>query len=156
LGLERAEGTTAAAGGELQTARREVDRMAALVDSLVVLARDSAREPAGEAGNLCDLVRETGGSVFPGGRGGGVGAPDEAMVRGDESLLRIAITNLLDNARKFRPASAAGPVRIEVRRAGTGLQLSVESPGARVAAADAPRIFERFFRGAEARAAAEG
>jgi len=152
------ERAAAAAGPEtareLEAQRREIDRMVRLVDSLLVLARDVSRGAGGETVNLADVVRECAQSVFPGASGAEISAPDEALVRGDEELLRIAVENVLDNAKKFKqPGSRA---RVSAEEAGGWVRVSVTSPGARVAAGERDRLFERFYRGAEARAAHEG
>jgi two-component system sensor histidine kinase MprB len=55
------------------------------------------------------------------------------------------VNNLLDNAAKHSPAGA--PVEVRVR---TG-ELTVRDHGAGVPAADAPHVFDRFYRGANAR-----
>lgn len=152
------ERAAAAAGPEatqeLDAQRREIDRMVRLVDSLLVLARDVSRGAGGETVNLADVVRECAQYVFPGASGAEISAPDEALVRGDEELLRIAVENLLDNAKKFKqPGSRA---RVSTEETGGWVRVSVTSPGARVAAGERDRLFERFYRSAEARAAHEG
>jgi signal transduction histidine kinase len=65
----------------------------------------------------------------------------------------MALANLLDNALKFTPAG--GQVRVSGERAaGSGeraagsVQIVVEDTGIGVLPADAPRIFDRFYRGA--------
>ncbi|HEX3511364.1 MAG TPA: HAMP domain-containing sensor histidine kinase [Solirubrobacteraceae bacterium] len=56
-----------------------------------------------------------------------------------------AVANLLDNAVKHSPA--ASPVRIDL----IGRELTVRDHGAGIAAQDLPYVFDRFYRGAEAR-----
>jgi two-component system sensor histidine kinase SenX3 len=76
------------------------------------------------------------------------------MVRGDEDLLSTALTNLLDNARKF--ALHGAPVTADLCLAAGCIRFRVTSPGARVRAEERELVFERFYRGAEARATANG
>ena len=142
------------AARELDEQRREIDRMVRLVDSLLVLARDVSRGAGGETVNLADVVRECARQTFPGASGAEISAPDEALVRGDEELLRIAVENLLDNAKKFKQPGC--PARVTVEVAADWVRVSVTSPGARVAAEERDHLFERFYRGAQARAAHEG
>jgi signal transduction histidine kinase len=142
------------APGELAEARREVDRMARLVDSLLVLARDVSAGVSNEVVNVSDVARQAVARVLPQAGAAAVSAPDEAMARGDEELLSIAIENLLDNARKFRASGEA--VRVEVASAGDRVRVFVGSPGARISADLRERAFERFYRGAEARTGADG
>ena len=128
---------------------REIDRMVHLIDSLLVMARDSESGlPLGEAVNLADLVRDVAARTLGG--GADVHLPDEAMVRGDEGLLGIAVENLLDNARKFTPAG--GTARINFDLADSVVRFSVVSPGARISAMERESLFERFYRSPEARA----
>jgi signal transduction histidine kinase len=66
-------------------------------------------------------------------------------LRGDEDLVREAVSNLVDNAIKFTPAG--GAVRIEARMADRRPFLRVSDTGPGVPAHERARIFERFFRG---------
>ncbi len=152
---ERAEAAAGAeAVPELHEQRREIDRMVRLVDSLLVLTRDPSRGADGETVNLADVLRDCASHVFPEPSEAEISAPDEALVHGDEELLRISAMNLLDNARKFkRPGSRA---RIDLEESAGLVRVGITSPGARVSAAERDRVFERFYRSTEARAAQEG
>ena len=152
----RAERAAAGASGdcrrELEALTSEIDRLSRLADALLVLARDeSAGLGADETVNLADLVRSSAGG---GDRAVDVWAPDEALVRGDEDLLRLAVENLLENARKYAPAGLTPAARI--RANGPDVTLSVETPGVTLDAAERARVFDRFYRGAAAREAAPG
>jgi signal transduction histidine kinase len=68
---------------------------------------------------------------------------DWVSVHGDEKMLRHAIRNLLDNARKHAPAQ---PAEISVQRRPGGARISVCDRGPGVPATDAERIFEPFVR----------
>ncbi len=133
----------------------EIDRMARLVDSLLVLARDvSAGIPHPEVVNLADVVRSLAERTLPAGGSDLARLPEEALVRGDEALLGIAVENLLENAAKFSTESQA--VTVSLADSGGRVRLVVTSPGARVAVHDKERVFERFYRGPEARPAPKG
>jgi signal transduction histidine kinase len=67
-----------------------------------------------------------------------------STVRGDRALLEIALQNLIQNALKYSPAEQ--PVRVVLRQAGDAVQVDVIDRGPGVAAADADRIFEKYFR----------
>jgi signal transduction histidine kinase len=73
-----------------------------------------------------------------GARVGAVVTGEAATVPGDERLIRRALRNLLDNARKY----GAPPIRVEVRPDG----FAVEDAGAGVPEPLRERIFEPFFR----------
>ena len=66
-------------------------------------------------------------------------------VRGDQDLMREAVSNLVDNAIKFTPAG--GRVRIEARMAGDRPFLRVSDTGPGVPRQERERIFDRFYRG---------
>ena len=68
------------------------------------------------------------------------------MVRADRARLDRAVTNLLDNARKWSPAG--GTVHVTVADG----ELIVRDEGPGIDAADRPYVFDRFYRSAEARA----
>jgi two-component system sensor histidine kinase MprB len=74
---------------------------------------------------------------------------EPCLVRAAPARLDRAIANLLDNACKWSPpAPAGGPVEVRVR-AGA---LEVRDHGPGIAAADLPRVFDRFYRSRGARA----
>ena len=132
----------------------EVDRLVRVVESLLVLARDtSAGIPRGEAVNLADVARRVTARVLDGSTGE-CRFPDEAVVRGDEDLIEIAVQNLLDNARKF--AAGPEPVRAVLTDEGGRVRLEVTTPGAHIPAAQSERLFDRFYRAPEVRAQGNG
>ncbi len=75
------------------------------------------------------------------------GEPAEAMA--DPELLRLALSQLLDNAVKYSLPDSEIKVEIEAR--GEMVHARVSNSGSSIAAAEQQRIFERFYRGAEAR-----
>jgi signal transduction histidine kinase len=64
-------------------------------------------------------------------------------------LLRVAISNLLDNARKHTPVGT--DIRLEVRRAKNQLSISVTDLGPGIDQEDLPYIFDAYFRGRNTR-----
>ena len=81
-------------------------------------------------------------------------APPDLVIYGDEELLHRMFLNLVDNAVKFTPAGG----RVEVRAESTanGFVIRVNDTGPGISSADAPRIFDRFFRGDRLRSRATG
>jgi two-component system sensor histidine kinase KdpD len=70
-------------------------------------------------------------------------------VSGDSELLRLAISQLLDNASKY--SSPQSVIEVEVERRASMVAVSVWNSGPPVPAEERERIFERFYRGTNAR-----
>lgn len=66
------------------------------------------------------------------------------MVAADVAMLRIALSNLFDNAVKYSPG---GNVEIDVTTEGNGVQISIRDQGRGIAADAAGVVFERYRRG---------
>jgi signal transduction histidine kinase len=66
---------------------------------------------------------------------------------GSPGLMRIALTNLLDNARKYAPQST---IDVSVLLDASSLHMHLRDHGPGIAASDHETIFERFRRGANA------
>ena len=77
--------------------------------------------------------------------------PAPTPIRGEVSHVRQIVNNLIDNALKFTPPG--GSVAVEVAAdSGAGLAvLRVRDTGLGIAAADLPRVFDRFYRADRAR-----
>ena len=63
---------------------------------------------------------------------------------GDRSMLRRALSNLLDNALRFTPPG--GSVQVRISDSLQGLNLSIENSGEGIAREVLPRLFDRFYR----------
>lgn len=72
----------------------------------------------------------------------------------DGGLVRRAIDNLVDNARKYSDASTA--IRVIARRYGEGVELEVQDRGIGIEPADLERLFTPFFRTDRSRARGTG
>jgi two-component system, OmpR family, sensor histidine kinase KdpD len=81
-------------------------------------------------------------------------AESDRLVRVDPRLTATALAHLLENAAQYAPPGSA----IEVTAAATesGLIVRVRDRGPGIAVQDLPHIFERFYRGAEARSHVSG
>ena len=69
----------------------------------------------------------------------------DASIAADADKIKQVLINLVDNAVKFSPPRCA--VRLKIADGGDALRVTVEDEGPGVAAADAPHLFERFYRG---------
>jgi two-component system, OmpR family, sensor histidine kinase MprB len=70
---------------------------------------------------------------------------EPTILPGSPARLERAVVNLIDNAIKYSPAGE--PVEIRLH----GKELTVRDHGPGIPAADLPHLFDRFYRGAEAR-----
>jgi signal transduction histidine kinase len=148
---------------EYRDALREIlghaEQMSALVTDLLTLARADAGVEAGDAApvDLSALARDVGHQFERSGAIRGVScevAVDaDVVVLGDESSLRRLVTILMDNAVKYTPAT--GRITLAVSRAGDSsgplAVIEVTDTGIGVDPADRSRVFDRFYRGAQAR-----
>jgi signal transduction histidine kinase len=76
-------------------------------------------------------------------------APDEPLlVLADPDALKQAVLNLVDNAVKYSPADKS--VEVSVRDRESEVEIAVRDHGIGIPAEARDRIFERFFRTAEA------
>ena len=71
--------------------------------------------------------------------------PFQLNVSGDADLLRVAISNLLENARKHAPEKSG--VTLSLRRSDTLVHISVTDQGPGVDDRDMPFIFDAYYRG---------
>ncbi len=80
-----------------------------------------------------------------------IGTVDHADLEGNRQHLRQVLNNLLDNAIKFTPDG--GRVSISLKRdvAREQLLLEIRDSGIGIRPEDLPSVFQRFFRGDNAR-----
>lgn len=76
-------------------------------------------------------------------------AGENYLVRLDPRLTSAALAHLLENAGQYSPAGTT--ISVDLSLSGGELQIAVRDHGAGIAAPDLEHIFERFYRGAEAR-----
>lgn len=146
----------------IRHASTQAHQMHRLVEALLLLRRlgdpGSPLLAGFEPVNLADLGRESIPglfAVYPGReKDVTLDLPDEVMVSGHPVLLASALTNLVDNALKFTQPGQA--VRVGLGAADGRAHLQVEDAGPGIPEEVAPRIFEPFYRSAEARATTAG
>jgi signal transduction histidine kinase len=131
-----------AAPAQRETLKREIDTNVAELDALVEEVLLASRLDAGagsEAGEPVELLAL---AAEEGARFDVAVDGEAALVSGEERLLRRALRNLLENARRY----AGDNVQILVRCDGARAQVEVCDRGPGVPPAMRERIFEPFFR----------
>ncbi|HEX2440758.1 MAG TPA: ATP-binding protein [Methylomirabilota bacterium] len=140
----------------LRSCLDEVERLQALTEELLALARLDAREEPErtEALLVGDLVADAVAAVGSEAKSRGVTVelvPAPAiMVQTAPAAARVALANVLHNAVKFSPAGGLVKTVVTVDRDETVVTVSDSGPG--VALEEVPLIFERFYRGQASRA----
>jgi two-component system OmpR family sensor kinase len=136
----------------------ELIRMSRLVDELLQLARaDSGRDAAPAAMPLLyldDVVTDELHRWHLEAERAGItlqcSVLQESRVRGDAVLLARLVGVFVDNALRY--GRRGGSVDVRVIAGDRHVTLEVEDDGIGIAPDEQPRLFERFFRGARARA----
>jgi len=141
MGLELMEPQTSPAFQD--EIRRNIAELDQLIDEILLASRLDAKETdigVVEAVDLTGLAAEecarAGAELVP--------SNDERplVVRGVARLLRRAMRNLLENARRY----SDGPVTVEVTREGGDAVVRVRDRGPGVPPSERERIFEPFYR----------
>ncbi|MEP7292867.1 MAG: ATP-binding protein [Chloroflexota bacterium] len=83
-----------------------------------------------------------------------ISAPSMPEIAGDGDRLVQVVTNLISNAIQYTPRGGKVMVQTQIRR--SGVELVVEDSGQGIAAAELPRIFERFYQVDKARGPQRG
>ncbi|MBK6472119.1 MAG: HAMP domain-containing histidine kinase [Betaproteobacteria bacterium] len=123
--------------------RHEIHTDIAELDALVEEVLLASRLDASAALELHDDVGLLGLAAEEAARVGATVQGDDVHLKGDERLLRRAVRNLLENARRY----GGGEIEVRVqRRTGGGAELRVCDRGPGVPEAYRERIFEAFFR----------
>jgi signal transduction histidine kinase len=73
----------------------------------------------------------------------------DVAVKADAELMQVVFTNLFDNAVAY--ADEGGWVRVTAAQQESRAVVTIANSGCRLNAADAPRVFDRFWRGDAAR-----
>jgi heavy metal sensor kinase len=144
----------------LRSALEEIQRISVLVEGLLLLARSDAgmlkmdRVPV----DLVSVAEE----VF--GRLGSFAAERQVDLRlgqieplevlGDHVHLGRLLFNLVDNAIKYTPPH--GKVEVAIGQSGGSAVIAVTDTGIGIPAEEREKVFQRFYRSAEARSQAQG
>jgi signal transduction histidine kinase len=146
-----------------------------LVDDIIASARLDADAPPGDAApaadsrpalrdrqvstrELVDAAARRFADRYPHRALTCTGASDDLLVHGDPIWLRRALDNLIDNARKYSPDTAAIAVRVtpDDLRGAPAIRIEVADRGIGIAPEDRPRVFTPLFRADRSRTRATG
>ena len=134
----------------LTSCLEEVERLSALVNDLLFLARSDSGNltPSYAPVNLAEILEEVGPALVALAEQNGVqwtsSAPPEIRVHGNKPMLFRLIFNLGENAVKYTPAG--GRVEIVLSQQSDTARLDVTDTGPGIAPEDQKQIFDRFFR----------
>jgi two-component system, OmpR family, sensor kinase len=126
----------------------EATRMGGLIDDLLLLARLDEQRPLGRVRTDLGLIARSAAQdarVREPERPITVSVDGSVSVIGDPDRLRQIVDNLLENAHVHTPAAAPVSIQVGIR---DGLAvLAVIDTGPGIDPDQAPRLFERFYRG---------
>jgi signal transduction histidine kinase len=140
---------------ELAAAEQEVERLARLLNTLLMLAREGQTEATGRLVSLglaskhaherWEARAEQGNQRLELDHG------EDVVVHASEEDLAIMLDNLIENALHYSPEHAA--VAIEFGRDGQDAYLAVRDEGPGLAEGEEEALFDRFARGSASRGA---
>jgi len=134
----------------LESSLEEIGRLSFIVENLLILSRFDSQEvsldikPIAIARFLNDIVSDV--RIIAQRKRIVItcSCPDYVFVRGDESQLRRAFLNIIDNAIKYTPEG--GKILVNVEKTETEVQIKVSDTGIGISRENLPFIFDRFFR----------
>jgi len=141
----------------VEACQRAAQRMRRLIESLLALARFDAgqevlkRQHFDFTSTIADCIELV--KPLAAERGVKILIELEPMeFTGDSERLAQVVTNLLTNAVQYNQPN--GDVRVKLESSGGLAVLTMADTGQGIAAADLPRVFERFYRGDQSRTGA--
>jgi two-component system OmpR family sensor kinase len=159
-GLQRA-GDEAARRLAVERLAAGVDRATRLVEQLLALARYEAQSSSGGRAtpvSLAEIARLAIADAVPAAQARqidiGLAESQDAVIEGHPEALRMMLRNVIDNAVKYTPEG--GTVDVAVVSGPDGAELRVDDSGPGVPEAERERVFDRFYRTGEQKAAGSG
>ncbi|HSH38981.1 MAG TPA: heavy metal sensor histidine kinase [Chthoniobacterales bacterium] len=137
----------------LESSLAECERLSAIIDSLLFLARAEAADRSiqptrfdarAEIEKIAEFYRPIAdeGEIT-------LVCDGNAHIDADPVLFRRAVSNLVENALRHTPA--AGEILIAVAARNGHVEIAVTDNGSGIAREHLPRVFDRFYRGDSAR-----
>jgi two-component system, OmpR family, sensor kinase len=146
----------------LASCQRAAQRMQAVVERLLALARDESGAAAADRAEpvrldalVADVVRDVGPQASHLGIDLAIEAPAPVTVIGDAGRLLDAVTNVVVNAVQYNVERGQVRITLAAGQDGTSV-LRVADTGIGIPADALPRVFEPFFRADPARSRAAG
>jgi signal transduction histidine kinase len=132
----------------LLSALSETNRLNILTNNILLASQMEEKnfQRENEDINLADIVETVVSDYknrFPG-RTIEASTDKDVFIKGDELLLQIALSNLIDNALKYAPKES--PVYVDLMDEDDILQVKVSDQGQGVADEEKKRIFDKFYR----------
>lgn len=158
--LRHPERTIEMEGFRITNVVRESMRMSKLVSTLLTLARADANQTEINLGTvvvdevICSIAEQFKPLIEMKGIHLAVNLADHIEITADKERLQQLIVILLDNAIKYTPE--AGTITLSCQRQANWAVIVVADTGEGIAAADLPRIFDRFYRGDKVRSREQG
>jgi two-component system, OmpR family, sensor kinase len=155
LGSALAGSTDPSLRREIEAAEHEVDRLAAIVERLLVMAREveegkTANVDVGEAvTRAASRWRERASAA---GATLDVSGEPDIVALGDPDDLDQVLDVVIDNAIAYAP----GPIELRAARNGSRVLISLRDHGAGIPEDELERVTDRFYRGRDAPAGGTG
>jgi len=136
----------------------EVDRLTRLFQNILEMARIDAGAVANDArwvapSEIVDAARNRVDHALRG-RTIELSVDSERLVRLDPRLPAAALSHLLENAAQY--SAPPSSIHVQGSVSDAGLTITVRDHGHGIAPSDLPHVFERFYRGADARLGRSG
>ena len=139
----------------LESSLGECERLSAIIDSLLFLARaeaaDRSLQPTlfdarAEIDKIAEFYRPVAEE-----HGVTLACAGEAHIEADAVLFRRAVSNLVENALRY--TGDAGTIAIGIAAQAGQVEIAVRDTGSGIAREHLPRVFDRFYRADPARSA---
>lgn len=140
----------------LETIESQTDRLTAIVSDLLQMSRleggatTVSIEPVEVAPLLAEVVQAA--QPATAGRRVTVESPDDLWIAADYALLVEALANLIENAGRY--STPGGGVRVAAARTGDRATITIADEGPGIPLEDVPRVFDKFYRGVQAKKSA--
>lgn len=132
----------------LESALEEYERLARMIDDMLLLAKADNRllVPQAETIDLGVAARRLAEfyEALADEAGVQIAVAGSAQVAGDRLMLERAIANLLSNAVRHTPRG--GQIRLELSASAETVVIAVVNPGPAIPPEHLPRLFDRFYR----------